>query len=91
MNVQLALRRRDAALAGMDSENAALRNSGFNLDPAVAPYWERSVWEAYRAQFGQYPFGPGNKPPDVLNAPAWVKEICGIALNPAERMGGGGR
>lgn len=86
-NVALALARRDAALANMDSEQAQLRNSGFNLDQATAPYWDRGVWEAYKAQFGRYPFGPENKPPDVLNAPTWVKQICGIRLNPAERMG----
>lgn len=86
-NVALALARRDAALANMDSEQALLRNSGFNLENAVGPSWDRSVWEAYRAQFGRYPFGPEHKPPDVLNAPLWVKQICGIRLNPAERMG----
>lgn len=75
----------------MDAENAALRGSGFNLDGAVAPYWDRNVWEQYKAQFGRYPFGPDNKPPDVLTAPVWVKVLCGIKLNPAERMGGGAR
>lgn len=89
INVQLALRRRDAALANMDSENAALRGSGFNLDAAGPPYWDRPTWEAFKQQFGRYPFGPENKPPDVLNAPTWVKQLCGIRLNPAERMGGG--
>ena len=91
INVQLALRRRDAALANMDAENTALRGSGFNLDAAVGPYWDRNVWESYKTQFGRYPFGPDSKPPDILNAPPWVKKICGIALNPAERMGGGSR
>jgi hypothetical protein len=86
-NIALALARREAALHNMDSEAASLRGSGFNLDAAGPPSWDRSVWEAYRAQFGRYPFDAGNKPPDVLNAPTWVKELCGIKLNPAERMG----
>lgn len=87
-NLALALARREAALSNMDSEQQQLRGSGFNLDQAVGPYWDRAVWEAYRQQFGRYPFGPEQKPPDVLSAPVWVKQICGIRLNPAERMSG---
>lgn len=89
INIHLALARREAALQRMDSENAILRDSGFNLDAAVGPSWDRATWEAYKAQFGRYPFGPDNKPPNVLDAPTWVKQICGIRLNPAERMAGG--
>ncbi len=88
INVQLALARRGDALARMDSENAKLRNSGFNLEMAGAPYWDRATWEAYKSQFGEYPYNATSKPEDVQNAPSWVKKICGIALNPAERMGG---
>lgn len=89
LNQQLALRHQAAALRSMDDENARLRGSGFDLTSAAAPYWDRSVWEAYREQFGEYPFGPGHRPPDVVGAPTWVKKLCGIALTPAERMGGG--
>lgn len=89
INVQLALRRREQALAHMDTENATLRGSGFNLDAAGPPYWDKQTWEAYKAQFGRYPFSAEDKPPDVVNAPPWVKKLCGIALTPAERMGGG--
>jgi hypothetical protein len=91
INVHLALQRRNAALANMDSENAALKQSNFNLDAAGHPYWDRNVWEGYKAQFGRYPFGPDQKPANVMEAPAWVKQICGIGLTPAERMGGGSR
>lgn len=87
VNVQLALRRRAAALANMDTENAALRGSGFNLDAAGHPYWDRVVWEGYKAQFGRYPFDSSNKPAFVHEAPLWVKKLCGISLTPAERMG----
>lgn len=89
INVSLALQRREAALAHMDAENAALRQSNFNLDAAGHPYWDRPTWEQYKAQFGRYPFGPDHKPANVLEAPPWVKEICGIRLNPAERMASG--
>jgi hypothetical protein len=91
LNIRLALARRAEALANQDSEQALLRNSGFNLDAAGPPTWDRSTWDAFRAQFGRWPYDASNKPPDVANAPAWVKEICGIKLNPAERMGGGAR
>lgn len=91
VNIQLALARRQVALSNMDSEAASLRGSGFNLDAAVAPSWDRAVWEEYKAQFGKYPFDAANKPPDVLSAPTWVKQLCGVRLNPAERMGGGAR
>lgn len=87
INVQLALARRNAAIGRMDDENAKLRSSNFDLTSAGSPYWDRAVWESYRAQFGQYPFDAANKPADVTDAPPWVKALCGIALNPAERMG----
>jgi hypothetical protein len=89
INVQLALRRRQQALDHMDNENAKLNGSGFNLDSAGPPYWDRATWEGFKSQFGSYPYGPDNKPPDVQSAPGWVKEICGIRLTPAERMGVG--
>lgn len=89
LNVRLALARRETALSSMDSEQAALRNSGFNLEPAMGPTWDRATWEAYKQQFGKYPFDNFHRPPDVLNAPSWVKQLCGIKLNPAERMGAG--
>lgn len=84
-----AMMRRAQAISQFDAETAALRNSTINLDAAVGPYWDRAIWEQYRAAHGHYPFNAANKPPDVMNAPAWVKELCGIALNPAERMRAG--
>jgi hypothetical protein len=87
INIQLALRRREASLQHMDDTNAKLRGSGFNLDPAGPPYWDRQTWESYRAQFGSYPYGPDNRPPDVATAPPWVKKLCGFRLTPAEQMG----
>lgn len=89
INVQLALRRRAQALEKMDSQNAAMRGSGFNLEPAGPPYWDRATWEAFRAQFGEYPYNDTSKPPQVETAPPWVKALCGIRLNPAERMAEG--
>lgn len=73
----------------MDDTNSKLRGSGFNLDPAGPPYWDRQTWEQYKAQFGEYPYGPDNRPPNVDSAPPWVKQLCGFRLNPAERMGSG--
>ena len=87
VNVQLALRRRQQSMEHMDNTNAKLRGSGFNLDSAGPPYWDRQTWEVYRNQFGEYPYGPNNKPPLLDTAPPWVKQLCGIRLNPAERMG----
>jgi len=87
VNVHLALRRRQDALDRMEGENNALRSSGFNMDAAGQPYWDRATWESYKQKFGHYPFGPENKPDGVASAPPWVKALCGIRLNPAERMG----
>jgi hypothetical protein len=89
-NVALALRQRDAHMSRFDTENARLQGLNLNLENAVGPGWDRGIWEQYKSATGEYPFGPDNRPPDVLNAPPWVKEICGIRLNPAERMGIGG-
>ena len=48
------------------------------------PHWDRASWEAYKAQFGFYPYGWQNgtrvMPPSFEGAPPWALQAMG--LNP---------
>jgi hypothetical protein len=52
---------------------------------AGPPNWNRQAWEAFKAQYGKYPYSAEERPPDLDTAPPWVKQLCGIHLTPAER------
>lgn len=87
----VALARAQAALQRQDYEKQVLSDGGGRGTSDYAacgpPSWDRASWEAFKAQFGRYPFSAEEKPPELLSAPAWVKELCGLRLNPAERNG----
>jgi len=46
------------------------------------PHWDRPSWEAYKAQFGFYPFGFQNgtrvEPPSFEGAPDWAIQAMGF-------------
>lgn len=51
------------------------------------PNWDRSQWEAFRNQYGHYPFGLDGtggfvSPPTYDNAPPWVFELMGMREPP---------
>lgn len=46
------------------------------------PNWDRQQWEAFRSQYGHYPYGPDSNgamilPPTFDDAPSWVFELMG--------------
>lgn len=46
------------------------------------PNWDREQWEAFKRQYGHYPFGLDGQggfvsPPTYDNAPDWVYELMG--------------
>ncbi len=51
------------------------------------PHWDRSAWDAFRAQYGHDPFGHDGKggwitPPNYDGAPDWVFEKMGQRVPP---------
>lgn len=46
------------------------------------PHWDRPSWEAFKAQYGHYPFSANELPPNFVGAPVWVYELCGLRVPP---------
>ena len=61
-------------------------SSGAAFDTAGPPTWNRQAWEAFRQQYGFYPFGMQNGtvvyPPTFAGAPDWVYELMGLRKPP---------
>jgi hypothetical protein len=60
---------------------------GADYGSAGPPNWDRGAWEAFKAQYGFYPFGgDGNggfiHPPSYEGAPSWVYELMGLRQPP---------
>jgi hypothetical protein len=53
---------------------------------AGPPYWNRSSWEAFRAQYGFYPYGMQDGamvyPSSFDGAPDWVYELMNMRKPP---------
>jgi hypothetical protein len=46
------------------------------------PHWDRNAWEAYKQQYGHYPYGHDGQggwlmPTLLFDAPDWVYELIG--------------
>jgi hypothetical protein len=64
---------------------------GADLSSAGPPSWNRSAWEAFKATYGFYPFGPQGdggvvRPPTMAGAPDWVYELMGERRPPITVM-----
>lgn len=85
--MSLAEQRAMMALARQDYEKQVLQEGGGRghdgYEACGPPTWSRQAWEAFRAQFGRYPFSAEEKPPELHTAPEWVKQLCGVRANPA--------
>lgn len=51
------------------------------------PHWDRAQWEAFKTQYGHYPFGLDGQggfvsPRTYDNAPDWVFELLGQRVPP---------
>lgn len=70
----------------LDKQQLAQHGQGIeDYGDCGPPYWNRQSWERFKAQYGRYPYNAFERPPDLDTAPPWVKQLCGIHLNPAER------
>lgn len=61
-------------------------SSGGSFDSAGPPTWDRGAWEAFKAQYGHYPYGMQNggmvQPPTFAGAPDWVYQLMGLRKPP---------
>lgn len=90
MSVDIANARRFKHLARQDYEKQVLgdaANAGSaDFGDAGPPNWSRPAWEAFKAQYGFYPYGWQNgtrvMPPTFVGAPDWVYELMGLRKPP---------
>lgn len=70
------------AMQRQDSEKATLGVAAANYDSAGPPSWNREAWEAFKAQYGFYPYGMQNGtqvlPPNFIGCPTWAYELMGL-------------
>jgi hypothetical protein len=59
---------------------------GAGFDAAGPPTWDRAAWEAFKSQYGFYPFGMQDgafvAPPTYAGAPDWVYELMNLRKPP---------
>lgn len=70
------------------SNRTAFAGDSSQLGP---PHWNRDAWEAYKAQYGYYPFGWQNgtrvMPPSFEQCPDWAYAAMGLRRPPVTVMG----
>jgi hypothetical protein len=75
-------------LARQDYERQVMGRATGDYGHAGPPDWDRNAWEAFRSQYGFYPYGVQNGsmvyPPTFAGAPEWVYELMGIRKPPIE-------
>ena len=83
----------NAALAKMAYERQMASVSGAGgasgLDAVGPPYWDRQSWEAWHAQYGEWPFGMQSDgsvvyPPSFENCPDWAYQLMGLRKPPVQ-------
>jgi hypothetical protein len=85
--LSLAETRAQAALARQAYEKQMVSDSGpgtADYGDAGPPSWSRPAWEAFRAQYGRYPFSASELPPSFAGAPDWVYTLMGLRKPPVE-------
>lgn len=84
--------------ARMDYERqmASAGSSGGSFSECGPPSWNRQAWEAFKSQYGSYPFGPQFEggyiyPSSFEGAPDWVYVLMGMRKPPVSvTLGSGG-
>lgn len=46
------------------------------------PNWNRASWEAFKAQYGSYPYSASMLPANFEGCPAWAYEAMGLRQPP---------
>lgn len=55
-----------------------------DFSSAGPPGWSRAAWEAFRQQYGRWPFSAEELPPTMAGAPEWVYELLNMRKPPIE-------
>jgi hypothetical protein len=76
------------AMQRQDSEKASLGAAQGDYSDVGPPGWNRAQWDAFKAQYGFYPFGwqHGTRvmPPTFEGAPDWVYELLEMRRPPVQ-------
>jgi len=79
------------ARAKMDYDKQVVGESGVapvGIEAAGPPTWSRAAWDAFKAQYGFYPYGMQQgtmvRPPSMEGAPDWVYALMGMRRPPVD-------
>lgn len=56
--------------------------AGADYGDAGPPYWNRASWDAFKNQYGYYPFTASELPPSWEGAPDWVFQYMNLRKPP---------
>ena len=74
------------AMQRQDSEAATLGAATADYSNAGPPNWDRNAWEAFKSQYGFYPYrmqnGTQMLPENFIGCPAWAYELMGLRVPP---------
>jgi len=74
------------AMQRQDSEKASLGAAAGDYNDCGPPVWNQASWDAFKAQYGFWPYGIQNGtqiiPETFAGAPDWVFERMGIRKPP---------
>ena len=59
-------------------------NASTDYSDMGPPNWNRASWDAFRAQYGRWPFSAEELPSTMAGAPAWVYERMNLRKPPIE-------
>jgi hypothetical protein len=88
----IALMRANARFARQDYDKQMLQSGGVataDYGSAGPPYWNRAAWDAFKAQYGHYPYSASELPPNFESCPDWAYELMGLRKPPITVNPGG--
>ena len=83
----IAMRRALNEMARQDYEKQMVADAGvgsMDYGDAGPPTWSRPAWDAFRAQYGRYPYSASELPPSFAGCPRWAYELMGLRPPPVE-------
>lgn len=84
--MDLATLRAHKNLARIEYERQNARNAGSGnsggYEYCGPPHWDRAAWDAFKTQYGKYPYSAGELPPTFAGCPDWAYKAMGLRVPP---------
>jgi hypothetical protein len=80
MRAMIARQKQDYEKQVVSEAGAAKADYG----SAGPPTWSREAWDAFRAQYGTWPYSASELPPTFAGCPDWAYQRMGLRKPPME-------